>query len=322
MYTPIFFRASLLLSLLTGLTAFAAPELKLASDPWPPFTGKPGEPRVVLDLVEEALARAEIAADIQMVGPGELTGHLREGTVQGSPALWKTTEREEYLLYSNAILENRLLLVGRKDSPLDARSLADLRNRRVGIVEGYGYGPELKQHGILLLPGRNHQENLEKLLAEELDYILVNELLIQYAILHQKTELETHIRYGDTPLLRRSLHFALRKDTPEAEKIIAAFNTQLNNMIRDGSYQRLLQLPWLEMDMDGDGKPELIYQGDRAGSEKPLRRYQPFLLESEEPPKQQYRINGNLYPSWEDVPNSLKEPAAGEAQGVLYQFNF
>ncbi len=313
-----------LFCLLTLLSlSLSAQPLQLASDVWPPFTGNPDQPRVVIDLVTETLQRAGIEAETIIVPPGTLTDKLLAGEVQGSPALWKTAKREKVLLYSDPILENRLLLVGRAGSEVDFRSFKDLQGKKIGIVDGYGYGPEVMGAGMVLVPGLNHQENLNRLLAGEVDYILVNELMIQYALQHQRADLEKNIRYGETPLLRRSLHFAIRKDTPNAKKIIGDFNRELKAMMRNGSYQELLQLPWVHMDIDGDGKSELVYQGKKAGSQQPIRRYQPFLTdESGSDAERRYRINGELYPSWDDVPNSLKDTTDTDAKGILYEFKF
>ena len=278
---------------------------------------------MVIDLVTEALTRANLTSETTMVAPGTLTDKLLAGEFQGSPAMWKTEKREKVLLYSDPILENRLLLVGRTGSDVDMRSFKDLADKKVGIVDGYGYGPEVMSAGMVLVPGRNHQENLNRLLAEEIDYMLVNELLIQYALQHQKADLDKNICYGDTALLRRTLHFAVRKDTPNAKKIIADFNRELKAMMKDGRYQDLLQLPWMQMDMDGDGKSELVYQGTKAGSEQPIRRYQPFLNdESGSDAERRYRINGQLYPSWDEIPDSLKDASDTKARGILYEFKF
>ncbi|MDF3130943.1 transporter substrate-binding domain-containing protein [Kiritimatiellaeota bacterium B1221] len=310
------------LSMITlGLSAQSP--LQLASDVWPPFTGNADQPRVVIDLVTEALKRANIESETSMVPPATLTEKLFSGEIQGSPALWKTAKREKVLLYSDPILENRLLLVGRVGSDVDIQSFKDLQGKKVGIVDGFGYGPEVMGAGMVLVPGHNQQENLDRLLAKEVDYILVNELLIQYALQHQKADLDKHLHYGDTPLLRRTLHFAVRKDIPHAKKIIGDFNRELKGMMQDGSYQELLQLPWLQMDVDGDGKNELVYHGKKAGPRQPIRRYQPFLSdESGSDAERRYRINGELYPSWDEVPNSLKDTTDTEAKGILYEFKF
>ena len=114
-------------------------QLELGSTPWPPFTNARGEPRFALDLVEEALVRIGVFANIVIVVEGTLTPLLLSGEFDGSAALWRDTERERVLLYSQPYLENRLILVGRHGSDVSASTLDDLAGKRVALVAGYAY---------------------------------------------------------------------------------------------------------------------------------------------------------------------------------------
>ncbi|WFB36992.1 transporter substrate-binding domain-containing protein [Kiritimatiellota bacterium B12222] len=311
---------------LISLSAYlqAAAPLFLASDPWPPFTGNVGAPRVIIDLVEEALRRGDIEASTTIVEMSALNSGLASGQFQGSPALWKTDERNEILLFSNPILENKLVLLGRKGSDVSASSLLELKGKRVGIVDGYGYLAELRDTGPAFITGKNNQANFSALLAGKLDYMLVDELLLHYAMQNQLEKFKKTLVFGTQPIITKPLYFALRKDTPNAAEIIETFNRELATMLQDGSYQTILQLPWIRIDIDGDGKFELIYNGDQALSEVPLSHYQPFYHadEIEEEEERLYRVKGQLYDSWDDIPKSLKEPVDSSAGGVLYEFKF
>ena len=68
----------------------AAPsKLRLGSDPWPPFTDVLGNPRVAIELVDEALERAgHDASFIIRDDFARLLLQIRGGDLDGSPALW------------------------------------------------------------------------------------------------------------------------------------------------------------------------------------------------------------------------------------------
>ncbi len=91
-------------------------ELRLASDVWPPFTDIAGQPRLAIELVQEALERAGVKTATNIVEWTEVIPGLREGRFDGSAAIWHTIQRESFLLFSDAYLENRLVLVGQKGS--------------------------------------------------------------------------------------------------------------------------------------------------------------------------------------------------------------
>src|SRR5258707_8827865 len=99
--------------------------LRLVSTAWPPFTNEPGQPRFALDLVEAALGRIGLTASTTIVEPARFTPALLSNTFDGSGAAWKDAERERALIFSQPYLENRLILVGRKDEDVSAAALTD-----------------------------------------------------------------------------------------------------------------------------------------------------------------------------------------------------
>src|SRR6185312_15707255 len=110
-------------------------KLHLVADRFPPFMDTSDQPRVAIDLVTTALARAGYIADTEILPIEQVIQGLVEKRFAGSSALWRSEDREEFLLYSEPYLENRLLLVGRKGTPVSAQSFAELAGKRVGLVE-------------------------------------------------------------------------------------------------------------------------------------------------------------------------------------------
>ena len=60
------------------------------------------------------------------------------------------------------------------------------------------------------------EESLEKVLAGEADYVLMDELVVQYLLTNYPEEVKARLAIGTEPLLVRTLHFALRRDVPGA----------------------------------------------------------------------------------------------------------
>ncbi len=286
--------------------------IRLASDVWPPFTNVKGEKAIANALVREALSRSQIREQTKIIESGDLTEGIRDEIYDGSAALWKDPGREAYLLFSAPYLENRLILVGRKGSPVDVADFSNLEGKTIGIVGHYAYGEKLAEvQEMNLIPGQSDQENLDKMLQGELDYILVDELLIQYLMTYQPEETSRYLAIGATPVIRRGLHFALRKDHDRAAFIIERFNEGIQEMIRDGSYNRILELNWIRADVDGDGRLELVHADSPAGELPPVRDY---MLGSGEnshlqmAPIERYYFDGQVYEGWENVPKKYKKP--------------
>ena len=303
-------KALLSIILLISINAFSqTSELKLASDIWPPFTNVEGEKSFALDLVKEALARTGIKANYEILEFNDVITGIDAGKYDGSAALWLSAEREKKYLFSEPYLQNQLVLVGPEGSDVSATSFADFDEKRIGVIENYAYGLDINSDRVFLVPGNNDQQNLERLLSGQIDYMLVDALLIQYLLKYQVNDVSEYLEIGHTPILSKSLHFAIRKEIEDAESIISTFNEEILKMIAEGTYNRILELNWVRADMDGDGQMELILDGNAAGTAPPQYAYgvysdQSLVKKSINPDR--YYIDGKLYSCWDNVPQEYK----------------
>lgn len=55
---------------------------------------------------------------------------------------------------------------------------------------------------------------------------------------------------GEHTLLKRCLHLTVRKHYPKAQSVIDRFDAEIAKMLRDGSYNKLLEVTWVEVDVD------------------------------------------------------------------------
>lgn len=285
-------------------------KLKLASDVWPPFTNVDGEKAFALDLVREALARNGIRASFDIIEFDDVITLIDNGSFDGSAALWINDDRASKYIFSEPYLQNQLILVGRKGSDVSARSFADIdKGTIIGIVKDYAYDADVNSDQIELLAGESDQQNLERLLSGEIDYMLVDDLLIQYLLKYQVNDVHEFLEIADYPILVQPLYFALRKDVNNAGEIISAFNAEIKKMIAEGTYNRILELNWITADIDGDGTMELILDGDAAGITPPERSYgvsQGNVAGGKPGLNTAYLIEGKKYSSWDDVPKEYK----------------
>lgn len=320
---------AILLAFTLGLNAQEEPVIKLASDPWPPFTNDSEKGALALDLVKFALKRSGRDMETDIIRFKSVIDGIMDSTYDGSAALWKNKAREEVMLFSNPYMYNQIILVGREGADVSADEITDLSGKRIGVVADYAYGDlmsrtvagqEEESNGATFVAGNNDQENLEKLLNGELDYILVDALLVEYAKKHQPEAVNAQLDFGHNILFTRSLHFALRKDVPRAQEIINGFNREIKAMAGDGSYSRILELTWVRADMDGDGVQEYVLNGDRAGSIAPSRAYTLDPMTQSEMTANNYYIDGKMYKGWENVPDKYKQPKVTQEQ--LQTFNF
>lgn len=154
------------------------------------------------------------------------------------------------------------------------------------------------------------QDNLEKLFSDKIDYMLVDALLIQYLLKYELNDVSALLEFAKTSLIVKPLHLAIRKDIPNAEKIIEQFDEKIKEMIAHGVYNELLDLDWIRADIDGDGILEIISNGSELGSVTPDLAYNVHASESGSPTH--FYINNKYYESWDDVPDEYKVPKSIE----------
>jgi ABC-type amino acid transport substrate-binding protein len=323
----------LVISTILVLTITAGPQtktLRLASTPWSPFTNVPGKARFALDLVHTALGRTGVTAETSIIDEGKLTPALLNGEFDGSAALWRDDAREKALVYSRPYLENRLILVGRAGTDVSAKSLADLGGKRVALVEGYSYGDKTKvANGPTYVPSSSEEDSIQKLLNGGADYTLMDELVVEYILQNHATQARARLAFGSTPLIVRTLHFAVSRKIPDAQRIVDLFNAELLGMISDRSYHRLLQLDWISADVDGDGRPEYVPRTDQVGANPPDHSYKLFSEQTAANPNSgpRFYLGGKVYSSWSSVPDAHKVPRApgtlnDGAQFSIFTFKF
>jgi polar amino acid transport system substrate-binding protein len=313
-----------LLCLLLGCTSSSQPaqalvptpasvQLRLASASYPPYVDTADHPRAALDLVSTALARAGYIAKNEIVPLDTVLEGLRADKYDGSAALWRSEEREQFLLYSDTLLENRLLLVARLGSDVSATTLSALQGKKVGVVSDYAYGPELDQaKEPVFVRGTSTEDNLRSLLRGELDYVIADALVVHHLAQQFPQQTREKLATGTTPLIKRTLHFAVRKSFPGAAGIIENFNRQLAQMLADGSYNDALHVDWIHADIDNDGTPELVAVGDHIGADPPGSGYRPMGPEGGASPSR-FVVKGVAYDSWQAVPDEYKNPSSGHS---------
>lgn len=289
-------------------------QLRLASASYPPYVDTQDKPRAALDLVSTALARAGYIAKNEIVALDAVLDGLRADKFDGSAALWRSEEREQFLLYSDALLENRLLLIARKGSDVSAASVHELTGKKVGIVIDYAYGDDLEQaKEPVFVRGASTDDNLRALLHGELDYVIADALVVHQLAQQFPRQTREKLATGTKPLIMRTLHFTVRKNFPNAARIMENFNRELAKMLSDGSYHDALHVDWIQADINGDGTPELIAVSDNIGAEPPGSGYRPKGSDEEGPPPSHFVVKGVAYDSWSAIPEDYKNPSSGHS---------
>ncbi len=298
-----------------------AKKLEIVADYWPPFTTDQKGQRMAADLVETALSNAGITHETQLLPWQDVMSGVKSGKYDAIIGAWKNKERESYLMYSRAYLENRIKLVGRIDNKIEFKTLEQLTGKKVGIVDGYAYGPEISDNkSIIKIKGASLADNIKSLNAKKIDYLLADSIVAQAMKEFLPKDIRKNLIIYEKAVLIKPLYFALRKNYPQGKVILEKFNQAISNMIGDGSYNKILGFSWVLADTNSDGIYEYIASDNvKPGSNDPASQQFGYQVFSEEDsdhesnnnlkksPPIKYRILNQNYDTWRDAEKAMQK---------------
>lgn len=300
--------------------------LRLFGDEWPPFTDAEGKPREAIDLVESALLRGGVRSQFTIMNWHEAEQLLEKGQMDGSAAMWKSPEREKYLLFSKPYLENRLILVGRKGENVSQKSVSELSGKRLALTRGYAYGKGVTQAtDVQYSFYANDAECLRAVLNNQADYLLLDQLMVEHLFRAYSDKAQQLIVAGSEAMASHQLHLALRKDYSGANQIIADFNRNVAHMMVDGTYNVLLHVAWIRKDVNGDGSVDYVASSKIAsqGDNDPSLGHGAYSLFNSSTraagrgqPAPAYVIDGKSYNTWGDAATTLDRAGPNPPTGA------
>jgi polar amino acid transport system substrate-binding protein len=220
-----------------------ARQLNIVVNSWPPYVDKILPNRgLAVEIVSAALQRKEYQFSIRVEPWSRALEGLEIGIFDMVGAVWKTPERERFLMFSEPYLVNQIKFIKKKSLPLKFASLADLNGYLIGVVKNYAYEEEfVKSSNLIKIPENYIIQNLLKLVEGEIDLTLGDERAVLYTLNHYMQGSKKDLILLEQPLSERGLRIGVSKMNPAAEKIITDFNQAIKEMKADGSLAAIIQ---------------------------------------------------------------------------------
>jgi polar amino acid transport system substrate-binding protein len=232
----------LVFGLLISLKAFSEP-LNIVGNSWPPYVEKSLSTKgLAMEIITTAMQNKGYQPRINIETWSRVLEGVEIGVSDVVAAIWKTSEREYKLLFSNPYLVNQIKFIKMKSTEAKYQRLDDLTGYLIGVVKNYAYDEAFLESQILIRIPQNHiVQNLLKLTKGEIDLTLGDERALRYEINHYMRGYAPQLEFLSKPLSQRSLHVAVSKQNPNAKKIIADFNQAIAKMTKDGSLDAIVK---------------------------------------------------------------------------------
>ncbi len=219
-----------------SIAASHAENIIVMGDDSPPYMGRSLENYGFLpEVISTALSDSKYNIDIQIVPWARAILNAKSGSIDAILGVYFTEERDQYLLYSDPIIEVQTVLFSHPSDELKFSKLSDLSNYRIGIVRGSSYGSEFDNASFLKKEvATTELQNIRKLMLRRIDLIAGAKNVIYY--LHSKK-----LDYPENTIIdlkpaldSRPLYIGFTKKRGKSNDIREKFNKALKAMNVDG----------------------------------------------------------------------------------------
>ncbi len=231
--------------------AGSAPVIKLATDPWPPYSlGQKGgalESGYAFDIGTEVSKRIHCKLKADLLPWKRVLACMKNGTYDITFPIQSKPEREAFMIFTNVILEDRVFLwhlKNRKDKLPGWETIDDLKPYTIGIVSGYTYRDKMDQaieNGIIKTEKVNSADcNFKKLLRKRFDGFLESESVVM-SFFQKYPEYRNRITHAPQIVSKDVFRIGISKNSPFVE-MLPEINRVIQEMKEDGTIERIMTM--------------------------------------------------------------------------------
>lgn len=256
--------AARVLSLLVGLVgcvasmavcaaAPAAKMLRLEGDVWAPYVMDSADGRrgFMVDVAERALTRAGYQVSFAAVPWSRALLNVERGTVDGVVGIYATQAHAKGLVWVEEELGVSInTFYARQDSGWRYTGLSSLDAVRLAVIANYDYGElnayveRLRQVGDLRLQVSSGndvlQRNLRMLLADRVDVVVDDALVVDYVARHMDGDVAGRLRAVGTVEPRNRVGIAFAAQNPRAAEFAQALSDGIRKLRQSGELKTIL----------------------------------------------------------------------------------
>lgn len=222
----------------------AKTKLHFATLNWEPYYGESlPEQGFYAAISRAAFDRAGYELTIEFVPWTRALAGAKAGVYDGLLGAYYSRDRIAALAYSDAVSHNDENLLQVRGRGIRFNSFFDLQRYRVASLRDSVQSQTLRDFGITVIDTDDTKTAVNLLLNERYDLFTIGKQQFNYlfsvdpdlrAIKHKVELIEPAFR-------TYKLYNAVSRKRPDADEVVSAFNSALDEMRKDGSYDSILQ---------------------------------------------------------------------------------
>ena len=223
-------------------TAFGE-SITLATLNWEPFYGeKLPENGFVAALSREAFRRAGYELNIKFMNWNRALELSKKGKFDGILGAYYSEERAAHFVFPAPVSQNQESFIAKKGAGITFAAVEDLKSYKIGGLLGSAPIAELKKAGLRIEATADELSSLKKLNAGRIDLAVMGRQNLNYAMANQDgfKELNGAFDILEPPFKAYDLFCPITRKRDDARAIADKFNTALEEMKADGTYDEIL----------------------------------------------------------------------------------
>ncbi|WP_419813241.1 substrate-binding periplasmic protein [Bacterioplanoides sp.] len=218
-----------------------AETITAAQDPWPPFIYEDGQSGLSVELARAALASQGYQLELKILPWSRALNEVRKANIDLLIATWKTTQRNQFLYFSDSYISNRITFISRASTPFEYDGLLSLMGKSVGVARNYGYDDAFSQATHFnRYEAYDLTANLKKLARDRIDLTLDDEIAAR-ALMKSQGFHPQDFHFSQQPLSQNPLYVSSGISNPRGQQLINAFNRGLQTIKENGTYATILK---------------------------------------------------------------------------------
>lgn len=231
------------IGLLSCFSVFAKDSINIAVDNMPPYIDERARNNgIIADIVLKAFANQNVGVELKY-SPWMATESLIDESKHISFMWGRNNDKERKWLFSDAIYRSEVVIVATKESRMFWDRVDQLRQYDLGIARGVSYGDVFDNYKpyLNLTETLSDYVNLKKLLARELDGVVIERLQAEYLLSFFNSRQVDSLEFISQPVVYSQPYFLVcSKSYSKCFDYINKFNRGLKQLRAQGYVQKAL----------------------------------------------------------------------------------
>ncbi len=152
---------------------------------------------------------------------------VRDGEIEISYPWSRTVERSNEVIFSDAILYDKEVLLHLQDTPIDWGTISDLASYRIGSQIGYSHVQLLEENGVTpVVKVKTEEQLLGMLFARRIDAFPINASVLDSLLASLSVDKRKILEVSAVPFKRNSMHIITTRNE-SGEVLIRKINEAL-----------------------------------------------------------------------------------------------